>query len=353
MRAAVLRAYGEPLDVTDVEAPDPDPDGAVVAVEACGVCRSDWHAWHGHGEWIGSKPPLDFVLGHEPAGRVVAVGDDVERVSEGDRVAVPFNLGDGSCPMCRRGHTNVCENIKALGFTAETPGAFAEEVHVPNADTNAVTLPDGVSFVDMASLGCRFVTAFHALAHRADVSAGDWVSVHGCGGVGLSAVHIADALGANVVAVDLKDEKLDKAESLGADATVRADETEAYKAVMSATDGGAHVSMDALGIAETTQQSVRSTRVRGTHVQVGLTGEAERGIVDLPTDLMTVKEVSFVGSHGMPATRYDELFRMVETGAVDPGAVVSETIGLDDVTAKLQAMTDYDTVGIPVVTEFA
>jgi alcohol dehydrogenase len=121
------------------------------------------------------------VMDHEPAGHVVEVGEDVEHLSEGDHVAVPFNLGDGSCPMCRKGHANVCDNGLALGFDPRAQGAFAEEVHVPAADHNAVRLPDGVSSVDMAGLGCRFMTAFHGLAHRADVEAGDWVAVHGCG----------------------------------------------------------------------------------------------------------------------------------------------------------------------------
>ena len=205
MRAAVLREHGEPLEITDVEPPDPAPHGVVVDVEACGVCRSDWHAWQGHGEWVGETVADGQILGHEPAGRVVAVGDRVGRVAEGDRVAVPFNLGDGSCPQCLRGHGNVCEDGLALGFQREAQGAFAEQVHVPDADYNAMQLPDGVSARDMAALGCRFMTAFHALTARGDVGAGDWVAVHGCGGVGLSTVHIADALGARVVAVDIRD----------------------------------------------------------------------------------------------------------------------------------------------------
>ncbi|WP_435180083.1 zinc-dependent alcohol dehydrogenase family protein [Halorussus sp. AFM4] len=353
MRAAVLREYGEPLEIEDVDRPEPDPDGVVVETGACGVCRSDWHAWQGDWEWIGARPPKGQILGHEPAGTVVEVGEDVTRLSEGDTVAVPFNLSDGTCPMCRNGHANVCENVLPLGFTDAAPGAFAEEVHVPHADQNAVTLPDGVSPVAMAGLGCRFVTAFHALVHRADVDAGDWVAIHGCGGVGLSAVHIADAIGANVVAVDLADEKLAKAADLGAAATVNAAETENVpREIAGVTDGGAHVSVDALGIAETCRNSVNCLGRRGQHVQVGLTTQAERGTVELPTDAMTMKEIDFLGSYGMQPPRYDEIFRLVEAGALDPGAVVSETVTLDDVPDRLAAMSDYETMGIPVVDEF-
>ncbi len=353
MRAAVLKEYGEPLEIETVDEPDPAPDGVVLEMEACGVCRSDWHGWQGDWDWVGAKPPKGQILGHEPAGRVIEIGDEVEHVSEGDTVAVPFNLGDGVCPECQSGHSNVCENVIPLGFAEPAQGAFAEQLHVPVADHNAVRLPDGVSPVDMAGLGCRFMTAFHGLAHRADVGGGDWVAIHGCGGVGLSAVHIADALGANVVAVDLSDEKLDRAAELGADETVNAADTKDVPgAVQALTDGGAHVSVDALGIADTCQNSILSLRTRGQHVQIGLTTQEEQGMVAVPTDAMTMQEIEFIGSFGMQPTRYDEIFRMVGSGALDPSAVVSGTISLDDVPETLASMSDFGTMGIPVIDSF-
>jgi D-arabinose 1-dehydrogenase-like Zn-dependent alcohol dehydrogenase len=291
-------------------------------------------------------------MGHEPAGTVVEVGDDVESVREGDRVTVPFNLADGTCPRCRRGHTHKCENGHSLGFHESVPGAFAEEVHAPWADVNAIRLPDGVSTEEMAALGCRFMTSFHAIAHRADLSAGDRVAVHGCGGIGLSAVNVAAALGATVVAVDLFDEKLAMAEDLGADETINArDVADVPGEVRDVTDGGADVSVDALGIAETCRNSVHSLDTFGQHVQVGLTTKAEGGEVSLPTDLMVRKEIEFIGSHGMQPTRYDEIFRMVERGRVRPDAVVTRRVGLDDLNDRLAAMTEYDTRGIEIITE--
>ena len=353
MRAAVLEEYGEPLSIEDVDAPAAAADGAVVELEACGICRSDWHGWQGDWDWLGLKPPTGQILGHEPAGRVVEVGDDVETVREGDHVAVPFNLGDGTCPQCANGHGNTCENVVPLGFTEVAQGAFAEQVHVPAADYNVVGLPDGVSSTDMAGLGCRFMTSFHALAHRADVEAGDWVAVHGCGGVGLSAIHIADALGGNVVAVDLDDEKLELAEDLGAAATVNAgDVGDVPGEVRDIADDHVGVSVDALGIAETCQNSVGSLGTRGQHVQIGLTTEEEGGTVELPTDAMVMNEIEFLGSLGMPPTKYDEIFRMVASGKLDPSAVVTDRVGLDGVSDQLAAMTDFGTVGIPVVDEF-
>ena len=353
MRAAVLEAYGEPLSIEDVDAPSVDEDGIVVETEACGICRSDWHGWQGDWGWIGARPPTGQILGHEPAGTVIEVGEDVETVREGDRVAVPFNLADGTCEYCQTDHANVCKYVQPLGFLQSVQGAFAEQVHVPTADFNAVTLPEGVSAVDMAGLGCRFMTAFHALAHRADVGAGDRVAIHGCGGVGLSAVHIADALGAHVIAVDIKPEKLTRAEDLGAARTVDATaHDDVGREIVAMTDGGADVSVDALGIAETAQNSVGSLRRLGQHVQIGLTSAEEEGTVPLPTDLMVMKEIEFVGSFGMQPPRYGEIFRMVEDGRLDPSVVVSETVGLEDVSEKLAAMSDYETVGIPVIDEF-
>jgi alcohol dehydrogenase len=353
MRAAILEEYGEPLDIQSVDAPDPDPTGAVVEMEACGICRSDWHGWQGDWDWLGIQPQAGQILGHEPAGRVVAVGEEVETVTEGEQVTVPFNLGDGTCPQCRTGHGNTCENVRPLGFVESVPGAFAEQLHVPAADHNAVALPDGVSSVDMAGLGCRFMTSFHALAHQADISGGDWVAVHGCGGVGLSAVHIANALGGNVVAVDLQDEKLEKAKELGASETVNASEVNnTPDEVTAITDGGAAVSVDALGVATTCRNSVMSLGTRGQHVQVGLSTQDEGGEVSLPTDMMVMQEIEFIGSLGMAPTNYDEIFRMVGDGKLDPSAVVSETVELDDVSAKLASMSDFETMGIPVIDEF-
>ncbi|WP_266081437.1 zinc-dependent alcohol dehydrogenase family protein [Haladaptatus caseinilyticus] len=353
MRAAVLEEYQEPLAIKDVDSPDPAVEGAVIEVEACGICRSDWHGWQGDWDWLGIKPPTGQILGHEPAGKVIEVGDEVENIKVGDRVAVPFNIGDGTCHQCRTGHGNTCQNVMPLGFAEPVQGAFAEQLHIPTADHNAVRLPEGVSSVDMAGLGCRFMTSFHALAHRADVEAGDWVAIHGCGGVGLSAVHIADALGANVIAVDLMDDKLQKATDLGAAEAINASENDVPETVKAITDGGADVSVDALGIETTCRNSVMSLGTRGQHVQVGLSTQAEEGKVALPTDLMVMQEIEFVGSLGMPPTSYDEIFRMVDTGKLDPSAVVSETVALDDVSDRLASMDDFETMGIPVIDEFA
>ncbi len=347
MRAAVVREAGEPLAIEQRDRPEPEPHGIVLELEACGICRSDWHGWMGH-----TGPVEDTVLGHEPAGTVIDVGEEVGSFEVGDRVAVAMNLADGSCPRCLDGKSNMCENQRVFGFHPETPGAWAEEVAVPWADVNAVGLPEGVAAAEMAGLGCRFMTAFHALAHRADIEAGDWVAVHGCGGIGLSAVNIASALGATVVAVDLDEDTLAMADDLGADATVNASDIEDVpERVGAITDGGADISVDALGIAETCRNSIDSLGRSGQHVQIGVPGD-EDDAVELPISAMLGQELDLLGSVGMPPTRYDEILHMLEHGKVQPAQLITREASLEEVSERLDAMTDYETRGIEVITEF-
>ncbi len=368
MRACVLEAYGEPLAVTSVPEPTNTANGVVLDVEACGICRSDWHAWQGHGEWANDQVPLGQILGHEPVGRVLEVGAHVETLEPDDRVAVPFSLGDGTCQACRRGHGNVCLEGYGLGFESRLPGAFAQRLQVPHADFNLTKVPEDIPTSAVAALGCRYTTAFHALTGRVTIQDNDWVVVHGCGGLGVAAVQIATALGARVLAVDVREPALELASRLGAEAVIDASGLEPATgptsgsetngetvpaAVRSTTDGGAHVSIDALGRAETCRNSLGSLRPRGTHVQLGLTTSAEKGMIPIPVDELTRWERSFVGSRGMPPSRYGELLALIDAGTLDPSAVVTAEVGLEDVSDRLAAMTTYDTDGIEVVTDFS
>ncbi|WP_028782192.1 zinc-dependent alcohol dehydrogenase family protein [Thalassobacillus devorans] len=347
MKALVLEEFKKPLTVRNMEDPELSPEGVIVRVEANGVCRSDWHAWQGDWDWIGIEIPLPHVLGHEFSGVVEEVGKDVKNFKAGDRVIVPFTIGDGTCPYCQSGHHNICENIQMPGFTSW--GGYGQFAHVPNADTNLVRLPENISFVEAAGMGCRFMTAFHGVTDQARVGAGEWVAVHGCGGVGLSSVQIATALGANVIAVDIADDKLEFAKKLGAVATVNAKKENVPEAIQHITKGGANVSIDALGIQQTCQASVSSLRKRGRHLQIGLTTREEEGMIPLPIDLIVQYEIEVIGSLGMQPSRYPYMLEMVEKGKLSPKSLITNTIPLEEAPRIFNEMQTYENIGVTVV----
>lgn len=339
--------YFEKFEVAPVVStlPDPTPSnlGVVVKVEATGLCRSDWHGWMGHDADV----KLPHVPGHELAGVVVAMGRDVKNWKIGDRVTVPFVAGCGHCFECHAGHHNICENAFQPGFTAW--GSFAEYVALEFADTNLVRVPDAMAFETAAGLGCRFVTSFRAVIDQGRCQPGEWVAVHGCGGVGLSAIMIATALGAQVVAIDMTDEKLAFAKALGAVAVVNASGgTKVVQAVREITGGGAHLSIDALGHSVTAMNSIRCLRRRGRHMQVGLMlGEHARAAV--PMEQIIAHELEIRGSHGMQAFRYSEMMRMIEAGVLQPQKLVGKQISLDEAPAALAAMDSFQGTGITII----
>src|SRR6202167_1945856 len=213
MQAVVYSGYGVMPSLTEGADPACPADGVIIAVGATGVCRSGWHAWQEHDPVV-----LPHIGGHELAGVVAQAGSAVTGWRAGDRVTVPFVCGCGRCEYCRSGQAQVCPNQTQPGFTG--PGSFAELVAVHAADANLVAVPDSVDLVTAAYLGCRFATAFRAVTAHGRVRAGEWLAVHGCGGVGLSAVLIGVALGARVVAVDVVPAALERARELGAEVVV-------------------------------------------------------------------------------------------------------------------------------------
>ncbi|MEN3538160.1 zinc-dependent alcohol dehydrogenase family protein [Microbispora sp. ZYX-F-249] len=326
MRAVVYEEFGGRAEVREVADPVAPPDGVVIRVEATGMCRSDWHGWMGHDADITVLP---HVPGHELAGVVHAAGPGVSGWRPGDRVMVPFICACGSCRECAAGDQQVCERQTQPGFTHW--GSFAELVAIDHADVNLVRLPDGMAFATAASLGCRFATAFRAVVEQGRVRAGRWLAVHGCGGVGLSAVMIGAAVGARVVAVDLSPAALDLAERFGAAECVLLGEggspEEAAARVRAATGGaGADVSLDALGAAATCATSIGGLRRRGRHVQVGLLP----GETSLPMGRVIAHELEIVGSHGMAAHAYPPMLELIAAGVLRPDLLVTRTIGLDD-----------------------
>ncbi|MEU9591160.1 zinc-dependent alcohol dehydrogenase family protein [Streptomyces sp. NPDC048219] len=343
MRAVVFERFGEPAEVREVPDPAPAPHGVVVRVEATGLCRSDWHGWQGHDPDI----TLPHVPGHELAGVVEAAGDRVTGWRPGDRVTVPFVCACGSCAACAAGDQQVCEAQTQPGFTHW--GSFARYVALDHADVNLVAVPEDMSYATAASLGCRFATAFRAVVQQGRVAAGEWVAVHGCGGVGLSAVMIAAASGARVVAVDVSPRALELARAFGAAACVDAGRHEdTAAAVRDLTGGGAHLSLDALGSPVTCAASVNGLRRRGRHVQVGLL-PSPTGTTPVPMARAVALELELLGSHGMAAHTYPPMLELVRTGVLRPDRLVTSTIGLDAVPAALAAMGTAPGAGVTVI----
>jgi D-arabinose 1-dehydrogenase-like Zn-dependent alcohol dehydrogenase len=349
MRAAVVEALGRPLVVQSVPDPICPPDGAIIRVGANGICRTDWHLWTGDWSWRGLAIEPPFVLGHEFAGVVEEVGSSVTGWKRGDRIVYPMNPGDGICEWCRDGHQHICDAGAQLVPGVSFWGAFGEYVMVRYADVNLVRLPEAMSFVDAASLGCRYMAAFHAVVDEANVRGGEWVAIHGCGGMGLSAVQIAAALGANVIAVDVSPKALDAAREVGAAHVIDSRSTKPVEAIRELTKGGAQVSIDALGIAETCLNSVLSLRKRGRHVQIGHTTRVESGYVPLPIDVILLNELKLFGAFGLQGQRYGTMLAMCEAGVLQPGKIVRGKVGLDGITGVLEAMGTYGTVGVVAI----
>jgi alcohol dehydrogenase len=347
MKAVYYTEFRGPLAVGALDDPSPRDHGVVIEVEASGICRSDWHGWMGHDADIRVFP---HVPGHELAGTVVEAGKDVRLWKKGDRVTVPFVCGCGVCPECASGNHQICDHQTQPGFTHW--GSFAQFVAIDCADVNLVALPDEMSMVTAASLGCRFATSFRAVVAQGRVQPGEWVAIHGCGGVGLSAVMIAAALDAMVIAIDIDPAALALAESLGAVAGINArDRDDVVEQIRLLTGRGAHVSLDALGSATTAVNSVSCLRKRGRHVQVGLlAGDEHRP--RLPMEQVIAGELEIIGSHGMQAHRYSEMLELITSGVLQPQRLIGKTVSLEDAPHELAAMGGFEGTGITVIDRF-
>ena len=323
MRAVVYDSLGGPWRSAEVADPTPPPDGVVLRVEAAGLCRSDWHAWHGHDN-VATFP---HVPGHEFAGTIAEVGPEVTRWRVGDRVAVPFVCACGRCLVCESGNHQVCPNQWQPGFDGW--GGFAEYVALPAADVNLVRLPSQVDADVAAALGCRVATAYRAVATIGRVRAGEEVAVHGAGGVGLAALAIARALGARVIVIDPSPAAREAALRLGAAAALEPS-PDLADAVRNVTAGGPHVSLDAIGDDAACRTSIASLRPRGRHVQVGLLPPGT-AVDPVPMHTVISRELEVLGSHGLAAHDYPELLALVTSGRLRPDLLVARTITLDDV----------------------
>lgn len=341
MRAAVYEQFRGAISIVEVPDPTPSPGEVVVRVLAVGLCRSDYHGWHG------TDPDIvcPHVGGHEFVGLVVGVGAGVARIREGDRVVAPFVCGCGSCEPCLLGQHQVCRRQEQPGFTRW--GAFAQYTTVPYADTNAVVVPPLVTDAAAALVGCRVSTAYRGVIERGRLAAGEVLCVHGCGGVGLAAVAFGRAVGATVVAVDIAPEALALAVSLGADLALDASTTDDVGGALHDLVGGAHVSVDCLGHSATATNSIMSLRALGRHVQIGLFPTKS---ADLPISRVIRDELEVLGVHGLSATRFAEVFALMADGRLDPAAMITQRLTLADIPRALPAMGSFSQPGVSVVT---
>lgn len=346
MKALLVESFQQKPIITQVPDPQAPDHGVVLEVKATGLCRSDWHGWMGHDSDI----RLPHVPGHEFAGVIREVGKGVKNWKVGDRVTVPFVCACGTCPTCQSGNQQICDNQFQPGFTHW--GSFAEYVAVHRAETNLVRLPDSVSFEAAASLGCRFATSFRGVVAQGKVTGGQWVAVHGCGGVGLSAIMIAAALGANVIAVDISEEKLALAKAAGANFLINGKSNpDVPAAILELTKGGAHVSIDALGSKITCYNSIACLRKQGKHIQIGLLAGNEAN-PSIPMHLVIAKELEIIGSHGMQAFAYEEMMNLILSGKISPEKLIGRTITLEDAAEALPKMNEFHDIGMLMINQF-
>ena len=346
MKAAIYEAFKGEIVIKEVPSPTPAAHGVVVKVKATGMCLSDWHGWYGHDEDI----VLPHVPGHELAGEIVEVGKYVKNFKIGERVTVPFVGGCGSCSQCDSGNQQVCDNQSQPGFTHW--GSFAEYVALDQADLNLVKLPDEISDETASILGCRFITSYRAVVAQGRVKAGQFVAVHGCGGVGLSAIMIASALGAQVIAVDINDKALQLATDMGAIATANSrNSRDVIGAIKEMTKGGVHLSLDALGHQETCYNSISNLRKRGKHVQVGLMAGVHAD-PKIPMGRVIADELEILGSHGMQAHKYPEMLEMIKVGKLNPRKLIERRVSLEESVHLLPQMNTFQSSGVTVINSF-
>lgn len=341
MKAARYTNFKSPIQIKSVPIPGVPPNGALIEVRASGICRSDWWGWQG----FDSDIALPHVPGHEFAGVVAAVGNEVTNWKVGDRVTAPFVCGCGSCHECENGHPQVCTHQTQPGFTHW--GSFAEFVVVHEADFNLVLLPDNISYVTAASLGCRFGTAYHALTTQAEMQKGQSVAILGCGGVGLSAIMIATALGAQVIAVDINQEKLDLANRLGAKHSINLEKQHHPDVDLHLLTGSPiDITIDALGKEALINFGLRNLRPRGKHIQIGL---MENELPQIAMDKVISKELEVIGSHGVAAAKYPEMFNLIASGSCDPQQLVTGIVSLEEGLEVIENMGTSPPIGVSVI----
>jgi 2-desacetyl-2-hydroxyethyl bacteriochlorophyllide A dehydrogenase len=340
MRGMAVVEFGKPLAPVALDVPQPGEGEVLVRVLACGVCRSDLKIAGGLMPFSATQR-LPHVPGHEICGEVAEVGPGVE-LPRGQRVVVHNYWGCGRCPYCVEGHENLCDALRGwVGFT--TPGGFEEYLTVP-AD-HLLPVPPGVDALQAATVSCALGTAYHAVVTRGRVQAGTTVAVVGSGGVGLYAVQVARAAGARAVAVDVREQALQAARQVGAEAAAQPGEAPAVLADL--TRGrGADLVVDCVGGRAASEVAVALARKGGRIVQVGYVTDAQQ-YPALPTDRVVLRELEVVGSRYVTRPELARALDLVASGALRP--VVSRVVDLEHVNEALEDVRADRVVGRVVV----
>jgi alcohol dehydrogenase, propanol-preferring len=338
MKAAILHSFAEPLSIEDVASPSPGAGELVIKVAACGVCHSDLHL--ALGEWDLLKPitKMPLTLGHEVAGTVEAVGENASGFAVGDRVGVPWlHYSCGECEFCRTERETLCLKQQITGCTVD--GGFAEYIKANASHT--VKLPDQLSFEEAAPILCAGLTVHNALK-RSAVGFRQKIAIFGIGGLGHLAIQLAKARGAEVIGVDIADDKLELARECGAHATVNAATTQAQKEIKKISGGGAHVAMVTSGSHAAYETALRSLRRGGTLSVVGMSPEP----ISVSTVALVAGEYRIVAS--AVGTREDlrEVLQLAAKGKVK---CKIETRGLAEVNEVLSEMKEGRLVGRVVI----
>jgi len=304
MRAAILHEFKTPLSLEDVARPKPAADEVLIEVEACGVCHSDVHVADGDWPQLARIVKKPLILGHEIAGRVVERGESVRDLQVGDRVGVPWiHRTCGECEFCREGNENLCVKQQITGVTVD--GGYAELLKAPAS--HALPIPDGLSAAETAPLFCAGVTVYRAL-RQAHVSAGQRLAVFGIGGLGHLAVQIGRAFGAEVIAIDIADEKLALAQELGASRMLNAKSADVVKALRS--EGGVHTAMVTSAAKPAYDMAFYCVRPTGTLLAVGLPAEN----ICFPPILMAAVEIRIQASAVGTRQEIREVLAMAAAG---------------------------------------
>jgi 6-hydroxycyclohex-1-ene-1-carbonyl-CoA dehydrogenase len=338
VKAAVFHAAHCPLEVEEVTTPVPGPGEVLIAVAGCGVCHTDLH-YLDHGTPTFKVPPI--ILGHEVAGTVAGIGAGVTAFAEADRVLVPAVLSCGFCTLCRAGRENICENSRMLGNHMD--GGFAEYLVVPAKDV--FRMPDDIPLVEGSIIADAVTTPFHAVVRRGKVIPGDWVLVVGCGGVGLSLVQIAVAVGGRVIAVDVNDRKLDTATRFGAVATFNpAGGRKLDREIRALTGGGVDVAFEAVGKAATQEVALTCLRTGGRLVLVGYSPET----LPLNAGRVMFRELDVIGSLGCRPVDYPRAIELVRQGRVRLQELVTHRFPLAKIREAFDQLRSGDAIRVVV-----